>query len=131
MMELSNTIAQTLAVNDEVIFDRILFKSGCCSITKHGNGPVRINKVGPYRVEFHGNIEGTAATLAIVSDGAILPETTMVVTSPVDVSLNVSAATIVGKFCKCEGSTTIAVRNIGETEVVLDPNAVLIIEEVH
>lgn len=130
MMELTNTTTQTLAVNDDVIFDRILFKTGCCNITKHGNGPVRINKVGLYRVEFHGNIQGTAATLAIVSDGAVLPETMMIITSPVDVSLNVSAATRVGKMCKCEGSTTISVRNIGDDQVIVDPNAVLIIEEV-
>lgn len=133
MMVLSNSVGQTIAPNGEVIFDRILFKASCCNVTKHGNGPVRINARGPYRVEFHGNVEvaaGDETILAITNDGAILPETTMDVAAPAEVTANISAATIVGKFCKCEGSTTIAVRNIGTDDVTLSPNAVLIVEEV-
>lgn len=134
IIELSNTDEIELAANQIATFDKILFKSSGCGITKHGNAPVSINGTGAYRITFHGNVGSSStgnAILAISVNGTALPETSMAQTikAATDVR-NVTASTIIGKFCKNEGAVTIGIQNIGTIAAVIDNDSVLTIEEV-
>lgn len=135
ILEISNTNAVEIAPGGTATFDKVLFKSGCCGITKHGNLPASVNGNGAYKLSFHGNITGEAGTyveLALAVNGVDLPETLMTASSSSLAGryINVSAGTMIGKKCRCEGSVTISLKNVGDNAVTIAPNAVLIVEEV-
>lgn len=136
MIVLSNTTAQTVQPGQAVLFDRVAFRGCCCDRRafghREGTGSVRLRENGQYKIEFHGNIGGAAATqpnLAIAIDGSALPETTMTatITAATDV-FNVSAGT--GVHRRCGESDVITVINTGTTPVELAANPALIVTRI-
>lgn len=127
MIVLSNEEAQTVQPGDDVVFNRVVQRSGCDTLWQ-GAGPLHI-KCGLYRFAFNGNVGGDSATqpnLAIAVDGSALPETTM--TATVDVStdvFNVGAETI---RKNCFGGAAITVKNTGTTPVSLAANPALVVD---
>lgn len=132
MIELSNSTAQTLAVGDALVFDRVILKTGCGECHRPNTGSVKMMHRGIYAITFGGNIGGVAegdAELSIELGGEILPETTMNVVSAAAGDLeNVSRTTRVKNGC-CDYSR-ITVVNSGAASINVDANATLIVEEV-
>lgn len=135
MIVLSNTMEQLLNPGEAMTFDRVLIKHGCGISHRANTGSVTLRGRRPYKIEFHGNLTGTAGdlVLGIYADGALLPETTMgTALATTDDLSNVSAGTIVGNFACCifDSSITLTVANAGAVDLTIAPNAVLIVEEV-
>lgn len=128
MIVLSTKTAQTIQPGDSVMFDRVVFKSGCAEYRNSGNGPVKI-RCGVYDLQFNGNVGGAPATqpnLAIAVDGVPLTETTMVATTALDTDVyNVHGGT---KFCNRCGGSVVSVVNTGTTPVTIAANPALIIK---
>ena len=83
MIELSNTIAQTVAVGQSITFDTTLLKTGCAECHRRNTGSVKLcAKNAIYQVNFNANVTGaTAATpvqLNIQLGGDTIPESTMI-----------------------------------------------------
>jgi len=126
MIELSNSIAQTLAPGQSAIFDTVILHVGCTECHRNNSGSINLNQNNAvYEISFNGNIGGTAAgdaTIGITLDGAPLPETnSTVVTATAGDLQNVSASTFV-KTCCCGNGNTVLLTNTGTTEINLGAN---------
>lgn len=127
MIVLSNSVAQTVAPGAAVTFDTVKFRSGCgeCFDKRIPTSVKLTGRGGSYRVEFSGNISGTAAgtpvQLAIAFGGSALPETVMVSTpSAANAFNNVGTGTDVRNDC-CDFDR-ITVVNSGTVPVLLSAN---------
>lgn len=132
MIELSNSVAQTVAPGAAVTFDKVIYRGGCGECINNGydnsravNSVKLTGKGNSYKLEFSGNIaSGTAATpvqLAIALGGTAMPETVMVSTSSAANAFNnVSTGTFVRNTC-CDFNR-ISVINTGTTPVLLSAN---------
>lgn len=126
MIELTNSVAQTIQPGQAVAFDRVLLHTGCGEcFTERANNSVKLRNKGIYEVQFSGNIAsptaGTPAQLAIALGGQALPETVMVVTtSAANAFVNVATGTFV-KNCCCDFDR-ITVINTGTTSTLLSAN---------
>lgn len=129
MVELTNTIAQTLQPGQSITFDRTVLLSGCGKAEcrdEYNPTATQLKGNGIYEVLFNANVASptanTAVSLAVQVNGVTLPETTMFATSvAADNPNNVSAHRYIRK--NCGSSATITVANTGSTPVrVLNPN---------
>lgn len=132
MIELTNTVAQTIAPGAAVTFNRVVLHSGCgeCYNSMVHNS-VKLRSQGIYEVHFAGNISGTTAgvpvQLAIAIGSSALPETVMVSTPSVANAFNnVSTATLI-KNCCCD-LDRVTVVNTGTVPVLLSANMNLFIK---
>lgn len=126
MIELTNSVAQTIQPGQAVAFDRVLLHTGCGEcFTERANNSVKLRNKGIYEVQFSANIAsataGTPVQLAIALGGQALPETVMVVTtSAANAFVNVATGTYV-KNCCCDFDR-ITVVNTGTTPTLLSAN---------
>lgn len=127
MIELTNSVAQTVQPGQAVTFDRLLGHSGCaeCYDSRVPNSVKLNGRNGSYEVMFSGNISGTAAAtpvqLAIALGPVALPETVMVSTpSAAEAFNNVATGTFVRNNC-CDYDR-ISVVNTGTVPVLLSAN---------
>lgn len=133
MIELTNTIAQTIPVGDSVLYNTTSVKSGCAERHRSGSGQITLSGAGRYLVTFSGNVSvptgGTVGevALAIAQQGEAIQGTVMRATpAAVEEYFNVSTQTYVDVFNNCTGGTccqTISVENVGTIPVQVDnPN---------
>lgn len=127
MIVLSNAAAQTIQPGEDAVFNVAVQRSGC-DVLWQGTGPLHL-RCGLYEIQFTGNVGGDAATqpsLAIAVDGAMLPETTMTVTTTASTDVfNVHASTL---RRNCLAGVSVSVRNTGTTPVTLAANPALVVE---
>lgn len=135
MIELTNSAAQTVQPGAAVTFNTVLKHTGNaeCFNPRIPNSIKMTGRGGLYRVEFSGNISGTAADtpvqLAIAQGPVALPETVMVSTPSVaDAYNNVSTSTYVANDC-CDFERIMVV-NTGTVPVNLSANMKLAIMRV-
>ena len=122
MYQLTTTTEQTLAPGQSVVFNQVLYRTGCKVSHRANSSIVTLEPIcGVYDVRVHGNVSGTAAgttQLQIMREGEGLPETIMYaqIATP-DEFENVSAETLIGVCGRC--CQSIAVTNTSATETVI------------
>ena len=129
MIVLSNLQQQTLLPGQALTFDLVKLHSGCGECHREGSSAVKMRCSGIYELSFHANIGGTVAgpvQLALQVGGETLQETTMIstVTTVGDLN-NVGAETRVRNCCGDYDRVTVV--NTGTSDVVVGPNAALVI----
>lgn len=129
MIVLSNSQQQTLLPGQALTFDLVKLHSGCGECHREGSSAVKMRCSGIYELSFHANIGGTVAgpvQLALQVGGETLQETTMIstVTTVGDLN-NVGAETRVRNCCGDYDRVTVV--NTGTSDVVVGPNAALVI----
>ena len=134
MIVLSNTVAQTLAPGQAMTFDTEVLHTGCAECHRNNSGAVIFRANGAiYYCNFSANIGATeagVAQIALVVNGAPLPETTMIHTTATAGDLNrVSCGTAV-KTCCGMGGESVTVVNTGTTTVTIGANPCLFIKRV-
>lgn len=135
-MEITNIELQTVALNQNVVFDEMPICPGKCINHREGSGIIRLRGLtnvqckARFLVSFSGNIQipagGTVApiSLAIAVDGEPLQSTQMIVTpAAVENLFNVSSQVYIDVPCGC--CTTVAVQNTS-AEAIQVQNANLI-----
>lgn len=137
MAEFTAVTAQTVAVNQNVLFTEEPVRGRCGVAHREGSGIVTLrggNQRARYKVSFGGNIAvptgGTVGeiSLAISVDGEAIPSTIAIVTpAAVEEFFNVFAAIFIDAPCGC--CTTISVKNVSD-QAILVQNANLIVERV-
>lgn len=139
MAEFTAVAAQTVPVNQNVLFTATPVRGGNCVIHREGNGQVMLRGItsqcrARYRVLFGGNIAvptgGTAGpiSLTISIDGEAAPATQMIETPAAAAEFsNVSSATYVDVLAGC--CSQIAVKNTSTQDISVQ-NANLIVERV-
>lgn len=129
MIELINTIEQTVPVGQSVVYNNVVFHSKGGGESYRGDGGlIRLNRPGVYRVTFNGNLAVPTGetvgegSIGITQDGEVLNGTIARVTpAAVEEFFNVSAQTLV--FVPCGCCVTVAVRNTSDIPVLVDnPN---------
>lgn len=125
MIELTNTVAQTISPGQAVTFNTVNLHTGCSEGYRPGSNAVSLRCCGIYKIEFSGNItsttDGTPVQLAIALGGLALPETVMVSTPSIANTFNnVGTGTLV-KNC-CDEYSRVTVVNSGTTPVTLSAN---------
>lgn len=129
MIVLSNSQQQTLLPGQALTFDLVKLHSGCAECHREGSSAVKMRCSGIYELSFHANIGGTVAgpvQLALQVGGETLPETTMISTATTVGDLNnVGAETRVRNCCGDYDRVTVV--NTGTSDVVVGPNAALVI----
>lgn len=135
MIELTNSVAQTIAPGAAVTFNTVLKHTGCAEFynSRIPNSVKLTGQGGLYRVEFSGNVSGDAADTSVqlaISQGPVaLPETVMESTPAVaNLFNNISTSTYVANDC-CDFNR-IAVVNTGTVPVLLSANMKLAIMRV-
>ena len=133
MIELINTIPQTVAANNSVVFNTQTTRS-CNAVERWrgGSGLVTLTGKGRYLVTFSGNIAiptgGTVGeiSLGITQNGEILNGSVMRVTpAAVNEYFNVSKSVYVDVPCNC--CETISIRNDSGTDILVDnPNLIVV-----
>lgn len=128
MIELTNTVAQTIPAGGVVTFDKVLLESCCKDVCYNSMIPtsVKLRTRTTYDIEFHGNITSTVAgdtvQLSIAVGESPLVQTAMNATpAAVGDLVNVSAGTYLRNTCCDLGR--ISVRNTGTTTLTLAPNS--------
>ena len=129
MIVLSNSQQQTLLPGQALTFDLVKLHSGCGECHSEGSSAVKMRCSGIYELSFHANLGGTVAgpvQLALQVGGETLQETTMIstVTTVGDLN-NVGAETRVRNCCSDYDRVTVV--NTGTSDVVVGPNAALVI----
>lgn len=133
MIQLSNSVAQTLQPGQALTFDKVLSTGGCgaCWNQQIPNS-VKLCDRGNYDITYHANITGTAAgavQLALALGGFAAPTTAMNAFPAAAGNLwNVSAELPVRNCC-CDANR-LTVVNSGTTPVTIAPNSALIIRGV-
>lgn len=128
MIELINSVAQTVPVGGAVAFDTQVQKGGCCERHREGSSQITLTKPGRYLITFSGNLSvptGGAVgevSVSIAQEGENINGTVMRITpAAVNEYFNVSSQTYVvvcGTCCE-----TVSVRNAGAAPVqVENPN---------
>lgn len=126
MIELTNTVAQTIQPGQAVSFDKVLLHTGCGEcFTERANNSVKLRTNGIYEAQFSGNVSGTTAgtpvQLALALGGQALPETVMVSTpSAAEAFNNVATGTYIRNCC-CDFDR-VSVVNTGTVPVLLSAN---------
>lgn len=127
MIELTNSVTQTIEPNATATFDTVVSQSGCDVCHRCGSGQVQLEGHGTrcnpakYQVILSGNIGGAAATqanIAIAVNGETLSETirTATITAATDV-FPFAAQTNVRECGSC--CDTVTVKNVGTTPITL------------
>lgn len=127
MIELTNSVAQTVQPGAAVTFDTVLKHTGNaeCYNRRIPTSIKMTGQCGLYRVEFSGNVSGDAADtpvqLAIAQGPVALPETVMESTPAVaNLFNNISTSTYVANDC-CDFERIMVV-NTGTVPVLLSAN---------
>lgn len=133
MIELTNSVAQTVQPGQAVTFNTVVLKTGCGECHRRGTNSVKLRPNAKYRVDFSGNITGTTAgtpvQLAIALGGQALSETVMVSTpATANAFNNVSTGTLISDCC-CDYDR-ITVVNSGTTPVIISANMNLRVQRV-
>lgn len=135
MIELTNSVAQTVQPGQTVTFDRVLGHSGCAECyDARVPGSVKLTGHGStYEIQFSGNIggdtAGTPVQLAVALGPTALPETVMVSTpAAANEFNNVSTGTFVRNNC-CDFDR-ISVVNTGTVPVLVSANMNLRIKRI-
>lgn len=122
MVQVTNTAAQTVAPNQEVLFNDRVGNCGCCGCNaeywRNGTGAVWLKYPGTYEISFSANIGATTVSptaLAIQVGGQTLPETVMEVTTAAAGDLNNVATTTYFEFCGWGGGN-VSVVNVGTAD---------------
>lgn len=133
MIELINTLPQTVAVNGSVVFNTQTTRS-CNAVERWrgGSGLITLTKPGRYLVTFSGNIAvptgGTVGEIAlgIAQNGEILNGSVMRVTpAAVEEYFNVSKSIYVDVPCNC--CETISVKDADGVAMLVDnPNLIAV-----
>lgn len=128
---LSTNSTQTLAPNESLSFDRIVFEnqSGCASICKRFSTSVEIDQCGFFDVYFQANVSGeqdaTPVELSLVMNGSTLPETTAISTPATTTDINnISGKTFICNECCC---TRLSVTNTGTSTIIVQAGASILI----
>lgn len=127
MIELSNTVAQTLLPGQSLSFDKVVMKTGCGEcFNSQVPTSVKLCGKGVYNLEFSGNVTASAAAtpviLALTVGGTEIPQTRMNASPATAGTLvNVSAGTLFSNCC-CD-LDRISVTNVGTNPLVVAPNA--------
>lgn len=126
MVQLSNTVAQTIQPGGSVIFDKIIIREGCDTcFTPQLPTSVKLKAGKDYIVHFHGNVTDTPAAagqLALAIADQAIPYTAMNFTPTAAGALvNVSTSTPI-KNCCCDANR-ISVKNTGTVPITLAPNS--------
>lgn len=126
MVELTNSVTQTVQPGATATFDTTILQTGRDTCHRFGSGLVQMIGRGTccpagYRVSISGNVGGAAATqanVAIALNGETLPETVRVatITAATDV-FPFSASTNVGECGS--GCGTVSIKNVGTTPITL------------
>lgn len=126
MIELSNSVQQTIPVGGSVSFDKVLLASGrreC--FNRMVPTSVKLRGEGIYDIEFHGNVTSdpaAAVQLSIAVGGSPIVQTTMNATPAAANDLvNVSAGTYLRNCC-CD-LDRVSVINTGTVPVILAANS--------
>lgn len=61
MIVLTNSLEQTVAVGDAIIFDTVLEKAGSCECTRNTNTSVKICGKGFYNIHYHASVAGSTS----------------------------------------------------------------------
>ena len=128
MIELLNTLPQTVAVGGNVLFTSTAVHSGRCERHRDGSGVLTLTAPGRYLIGFFANIAvpagGTVGevSLGIALDGEVLPGSTMRATpAAVEEYFNVATTHYVDVYCGC--CATVSVTNNGAAATLVDnPN---------
>lgn len=134
MIVLSNNANQTLQPGQSMLFNEVIRHTGNGECHRKGSGTVTLKqKGGCYVISFSGNIQGTVDNttiqLNIQSNGASLPETTMILTPSTAVEFNnVSTTTSVGSCCAQFDNLTVV--NTGTTPIVIGANPSFMVRRV-
>lgn len=133
MAEFINPLAQTVAVNGNVLFTETPVKP-CCKVRHREGSGIFTFKGGRYLVAFNGNVAIPtgetvgAVNLAIALNGEPLQGGIMTVTpAAVEEFFNVSALVYVDVPCNC--CYTLSVKNIGATPVSVDDANLITLRE--
>lgn len=131
MIVLTNTLEQTLAPGQSLVFDEAILHSGCGECHRRNTSAVKLRANGIYEASFSGNIGGetaaTAVQLSLTLSGSTLPETTMIsVPAAVADRNNVSTETRI-RNC-CGDYDRVSVTNTGTVPVVVAPNSSFVID---
>lgn len=128
MIELSNTLAQTIQPGGSVTFDKVRYQSrrGCECFNEQVPTSVKLCANGVYELHFSGNVTASAATTAVQLALAIgnqpLPQTAMNAKPAAAGDLwNISTATLYHNTC-CDVDR-VSVVNTGTAPVTLAPNS--------
>ncbi len=132
MIELTNTIPQTVPVGQSVVYNATVVRGGCAERHREGSAQVTLTKPGRYLVSFSGNIAVPTGetvgevSLAITYDGEILGGSIMRATpAAVEEYFNVSTQHYVDVYCSC--CVNVAVQNSGAIPVLVDnPNITVV-----
>lgn len=127
MIDAVNVAAQTVNVNNPVLFGATRIKTGCTVRHEPGSGRFVLTKPGVYRVTFNANISTTDAGTAILSvtqDGEAITGASINATTIAGASLPVSVTTLVRVYC-CDSPvsvtnlSTVAI-NVTDANIVID-----------
>lgn len=133
MIELSNTIAQTVQPGQSITFDTVVLHTGNGECHRPGTSSVKMKANGVYEINFSANIGSSTATttvqLAMALGGEVLAESVMKATSVAANDLNNVAKTIPVKNCCCDYDR-ITITNNGTTAVTVDAGPSLFVKRV-
>lgn len=127
MIEVSNSVAQTIPVGGSVSFDKLVHKSGCGECHNAAiPTSVKLCAKGIYDIQFNGNITAAAANtpiqLAIAVGGAPIIQTAMNASpAAANALVNVSAGHFLRNCC-CD-LDRISVINTGANPLTIAPNS--------
>ena len=127
MIDAVNVAAQTVNVNNPVIFGATRIKTGCTVRHEQGSGRFVLTKPGVYRVTFNANISTTdagTAILGVTQDGEAITWASINATTIAGASLPVSVTTLVRVYC-CDSSVSVAnlstvAINVTDANIVID-----------
>ena len=123
MIELTNSVSQTVAAGSPVLFDTARLHTGDGECWRQGSGYVKLRaKCGTYEVNFSANISGgsadTSVSLAFYIGEEQLQETVMTVTPSAANALNNVSKSALIRNC-CDDYSRIRVVNIGSANVTV------------
>lgn len=126
MIDAVNVAAQTVNVNNPVIFGATRIKTGCTVRHEQGSGRFVLTKPGVYRVTFNANISTTdagTALLGVTQEGEAITGASINATTIAGASLPVSVTTLVRVYY-CDSS--VSVTNLSTVAInVTDANMVI------
>ena len=133
MIELSNSVAQTLLPGQSVTFDVTKVRTGCCELHRQGSGLVQLRQRGVYEASFGANVTNAVAgpvQLSLQLDGEQLLESTAVSTPSAvgDINSVSRSGILIDSRCGCCGTVTLT--NTGSQNIVVTAGAVLTIQRV-
>lgn len=126
MIELTNSAAQTVQPGAAVTFDTVMLHTGCGECFTKGIPSVKLRAIGgTYKIDFTGNVSGTAADtpvqLAVALGGVAIPATVAVSTPAAENAFNNIA---IGTYVKntCGDLNRVSIVNTGTVPVLLAAN---------